>query len=604
MESTKTSSPDDSGLSRSDESRTPASKIRVLCAGQSDIVRAQFASEAPQIRLLTSEEASVALTGTSKAAIDVAFVDCGAPGLNAAAWLADLRLRRVDIPVVVAIDPGAEDAARLAADLRADDYTVKSPGWLSRLPARLGIAVTRHRSLSRFETIRANEQRLRSIVESAPVCFTRVDRSATILAMNAAARAMVGAAAPADVLRKSLLSFISDGDRAACERAIELACGDQAGSLEFTLCAPPGASSRQVAASTHPVPASPGVAATAVLVLRDVSAVKSLEESIEARAEAERTARESAEAERREREKADAERHAHELAEAERCARESAEAEHRKRETAEAERHARELTEAENRARKSAEAERRKREKAEADRHARELADAERRVREAAEGERRERESAQAEELARERQKNRQRLDELQEQCRELRAERDRLQSGTRHAREATRMLTGRLKKQEVTRRKAEADRDGLKRALEQRRPEYETEIATMSAARDELTQRVAAIETEKARFESELAAALDACADLERQLGSAGGLAQQRVSELESRLVEETATRLELELRLQRAEAEVSELKAANEETWQRVSECLEVARVELEHVAQLARRQSADPQAREMSS
>lgn len=112
----------------------------------------------------------------------------------------------------------------------------------------------------------------------------------------------------------------------------------------------------------------------------------------QAKAAAERAAREKAEAERRAREKAAAERAAREKAEAERVAREKAAAERAAREKAEAERRAREQAEAERRAREA---------RAEADRKAKEAKiAAERKSREAKEAA--EREAREAERRAKE----------------------------------------------------------------------------------------------------------------------------------------------------------------------------------------------------------
>src|SRR5262245_5754355 len=55
-----------------------------------------------------------------------------------------------------------------------------------------------------LDQLQIQEQRLRSIVELAPACLARVARDGTILAMNNAARSMLGTTQARDVLKKSL----------------------------------------------------------------------------------------------------------------------------------------------------------------------------------------------------------------------------------------------------------------------------------------------------------------------------------------------------------------------------------------------------------------
>jgi len=86
--------------------------------------------------------------------------------------------------------------------------------------------------------------------------------------MNDAARALVGAAQPADVLRKPFLSFVADQDRSACERFIALACEEQAGALEIAISTSSGAA-RRVEATAVKVAAA-DTEPSAVLLLRDV----------------------------------------------------------------------------------------------------------------------------------------------------------------------------------------------------------------------------------------------------------------------------------------------------------------------------------------------
>ncbi|HKY23234.1 MAG TPA: PAS domain S-box protein [Vicinamibacterales bacterium] len=257
-------------------------KIRLLYAGDMDFARAQFASEAPRLELVAATEASIRDAKSKGAAppADVAFIDCSSSGVNATRLLQELRSAFPGMPVVVAVDPGRADAARDAVDLKADDFTVKSPGWLGRLPVRLGMVLSRQSHLSQFDTVRSREERLRGILESAPVCLVRLNRDATVLAINTAGRSLIGAGEAGAVLRKSILAFVSADDRDQLRGFVERVCSGQPGSMEFST-AGSSESARIVEASAIQLAPHAGRSETALLVLRDISARRRLERSLE-----------------------------------------------------------------------------------------------------------------------------------------------------------------------------------------------------------------------------------------------------------------------------------------------------------------------------------
>ncbi len=267
-----------------------ARKTRVLYAGDMEFAKAQFASVAPQLHLIPAATVlgrGADATPAANESPDAALIDCGAAGVDARSIVESIRARGLDVPIVLALDPGgAEDApTRLTADLRVDDYTVKLPGWLARLTSRLEFAIAHHRRRRSLDALQASSERLRTVVESAPVCLARVTRDGTILAMNAAAMKMVDADTSDDVLGKSLLSFVDSGGADDVRRFLDAVSAGQAGSLEFETTAIAG-SARVV--DTRAVPLSPDTEgrASALLVLRDATERKRLEESMLAHAAA------------------------------------------------------------------------------------------------------------------------------------------------------------------------------------------------------------------------------------------------------------------------------------------------------------------------------
>jgi len=266
-----------------------ARKTRVLYAGDMEFAKAQFASVAPQLHLIPAATIlgrSAEAAPASGESPDAALIDCGA-GVDARSIVDSIRARGLDVPIVLALDPGgAEDApTKLTADLRVDDYTVKLPGWLARLTSRLEFAIAHHRRRRSLDALQASSERLRTVVESAPVCLARVTRDGTILAMNAAAMKMVDADTSDDVLGKSLLAFVDSGGADDVRRFLDAVSAGQAGSLEFQTTAIAG-TARVV--DTRAVPLSPDTEgrASALLVLRDATERKRLEESMLAHAAA------------------------------------------------------------------------------------------------------------------------------------------------------------------------------------------------------------------------------------------------------------------------------------------------------------------------------
>lgn len=260
-----------------------ARKTRVLYAGDMELAKAQFASVAPQLHLIPT--ATILGKGGDAApasgeSLDAALIDFAA-GVDARSIVDSIRARGLDLPIVLALDPGGpEDApAKLTAELRVDDYTVKLPGWLGRLTSRLEFAIAHHRRRRSLDAVQASAERLRTVVESAPVCLARVTRDGTILAMNAAAMKMVDADTSDDVLGKSLLSFVDAGGADDVRRFLDAVSAGQAGSLEFATTAIAG-SARVVDTRAVPLSLDTEGRASALLVLRDATERKRLEESM------------------------------------------------------------------------------------------------------------------------------------------------------------------------------------------------------------------------------------------------------------------------------------------------------------------------------------
>src|ERR1700716_2927859 len=75
------------------------------------------------------------------------------------------------------------------------------------------------------EALRESEERFRAIVETTPECVKVVAPDGTLLLMNEAGLAMVGAAAPGDVTGRSVYDLIAPEDRESFRTFNERVCG-------------------------------------------------------------------------------------------------------------------------------------------------------------------------------------------------------------------------------------------------------------------------------------------------------------------------------------------------------------------------------------------
>jgi len=119
------------------------------------------------------------------------------------------------------------------------------------------------------ETSRQIEERYRVIVETTPECVKVVDRDGTVLHMNSAGLAMVGAESPDAVLGKSVYTLIASEDRDRFREFNEHICRGEKGSLEFDLVGLQGVR-RHMESHAAPMQAADGTTVQ-LAVTRDVT---------------------------------------------------------------------------------------------------------------------------------------------------------------------------------------------------------------------------------------------------------------------------------------------------------------------------------------------
>lgn len=129
-----------------------------------------------------------------------------------------------------------------------------------------GIAIERTRTEA---ALRSSEQRLRALVQSAPVCIHEIDTNRCLVSMNAVGLRMIGVTNEAEIIGKPYLDCVSDGDRARVAGLLEVAFAGEPTEFEFTASIhdPP----RVFASSLVPLKDSEGAVMRIMGVAQDIT---------------------------------------------------------------------------------------------------------------------------------------------------------------------------------------------------------------------------------------------------------------------------------------------------------------------------------------------
>ena len=219
-----------------------ARPLRVLWVGEPELARDHLAQEAPHMQFAavptTPEQLSRALGNLGSAAeprFDVLVIDTSSPDFNPISALEDARARGLDVPVLLLIQPGDEKRGAQALNAGADDYIIKTSGYVRRLLPALESLVFRHEPTRADEVRSSGETHLKSIVESQPTCVTVVANDGRVLAINAAGLELVGAQRLDQVVGQTFSDFVAPEDHDLLGTFIQRVCGGEKSSLEYSL---------------------------------------------------------------------------------------------------------------------------------------------------------------------------------------------------------------------------------------------------------------------------------------------------------------------------------------------------------------------------------
>jgi PAS domain S-box-containing protein len=219
----------------------PDGRLRVLYAG-SDPAVWRLLEQMPFVR---AERATCALDGGCAVRVpaspegslrcDVVVIDERPDEAHPLQVVKSVKAQASDLPVVVLSPPGAGDLSTAAFNLGADDAVVKSGACGYRLVATLRRVHQRMELAAQNYTLRDRESRLRQIVETMPDGVAVISADGTVLAMNAAALALVGAARPREIVGRDLCMLAAAHQRAEVRGVLEQIAAGQPASVTFDL---------------------------------------------------------------------------------------------------------------------------------------------------------------------------------------------------------------------------------------------------------------------------------------------------------------------------------------------------------------------------------
>lgn len=216
-------------------------RLRVLYAGRDpvvwDLLEQMPFVRAEQATCAVDGGCAVRMPGSAEGGLrcDVVVVDEKPDEAHPLQVVKSIKSQASDLPVVVLSPPGAGDISTAAFDLGADDAVLKSSAYRRRLVATLRRVHQRLELSAQHATLRDREARLRQIVETMPEGLTVIAGDGTVLAMNAAGLALVGAARPREIVGRDFCMLVVSEQRGDVRRALEAITAGEPGTIEFDL---------------------------------------------------------------------------------------------------------------------------------------------------------------------------------------------------------------------------------------------------------------------------------------------------------------------------------------------------------------------------------
>jgi diguanylate cyclase (GGDEF)-like protein/PAS domain S-box-containing protein len=162
--------------------------------------------------------------------------------------------------------------------------TLPEPPFTETLIAKFGVRAAAELGRKRAETfLHHNELRLRSLVESAPVCIYEIDQDGRFLSANAEGTRLLGGSQGTDIVAKAYVDYVAPWDRGRVADLLTQAFEGRVCQFEYTSIV--DGAPRVFNASLVPLRGGDGQVAKLLSYAQDITARKHSEERLVHRAE-------------------------------------------------------------------------------------------------------------------------------------------------------------------------------------------------------------------------------------------------------------------------------------------------------------------------------
>jgi len=160
-----------------------------------------------EIQILTAVNGEECIRGLSEEECSAVILDYNLPGMNGVELIERIRSRGWQIPLIMVTGQGDEEIAVRAMKAGANEYIVKSKGYLLKLPQILESAVEK----SNLEgQLKQAEERYKNLAENANDLIFMLDTRRNISFVTSRVREFLGYS-PEEIIGRNLADFLSPG---------------------------------------------------------------------------------------------------------------------------------------------------------------------------------------------------------------------------------------------------------------------------------------------------------------------------------------------------------------------------------------------------------
>ena len=161
-----------------------------------------------EIQILTVATGEECIRGLSEEEYSAVILDYSLPGMNGVELIEEIHRRGWSLPLIMVTGQGDEEIAVRAMKAGANEYVVKSKGYLLKLPQILESAIEKF-NLER--QLKEAEERYKNLAENANDLIFMMDTSRNISFVTSRVREFLGYS-PEEIVGRNLADFLNRGD--------------------------------------------------------------------------------------------------------------------------------------------------------------------------------------------------------------------------------------------------------------------------------------------------------------------------------------------------------------------------------------------------------